>query len=122
MVPAAAGHLDRAIEMIVDNAIRFSPADGTIHLRISVLPPVARLEIADEGPGVPPGLRTQLLQPFAVADLAHHQSGLGLGLATARTIVERLGGRLILLDHDGPGAVFAIELPLAAAPAENRQA
>ncbi len=67
-----------------------------------------RLDVADDGPGIPEEIRPRLFEPFATT----RQDGNGLGLAVSRRIVERHGGSLLLLPA-GPGATFRIELPRA---------
>lgn len=62
--------------------------------------------VADDGPGVPPGLRERLFEPF----VSGRPGGIGLGLALSRRIVERHGGTLHLIE-EGPGAVFELRLP-----------
>lgn len=69
----------------------------------------ARLEVRDDGPGVPEELQVKLFDPFASGRVG----GTGLGLAISRRIVERLGGSLELADAGPPGAVFALRVPLA---------
>jgi signal transduction histidine kinase len=79
------------------------------------------LEIADEGPGVPPEIRERLFEPFVSRG---KKGGTGLGLAVARRFVEDHGGSLDLLE-EGPGARFRIVLPLKDAhvpAAESKQA
>jgi signal transduction histidine kinase len=65
-----------------------------------------RLDVADDGPGIPEAIRPRLFEPFATT----REDGNGLGLAVSRRIVERHGGSLALL-ATGPGATFRIELP-----------
>ena len=79
------------------------------------------LELADDGPGVPPEIRAKLFEPFVSRG---KKGGTGLGLAVARRFVEDHGGSLDLLD-EGPGARFRIVLPLKdpqAPAAEPKQA
>jgi signal transduction histidine kinase len=70
---------------------------------------VARVEIRDDGPGIPEDLRTRLFDPFATG----RPGGTGLGLAISRRIVERHGGALVLVDDPRPGATFELRLPLS---------
>ncbi|MGZ3479478.1 MAG: sensor histidine kinase [Myxococcaceae bacterium] len=65
-----------------------------------------RLDVADDGPGIPEAIRPRLFEPFATT----REDGNGLGLAVSRRIIERHGGSLALL-ATGPGATFRIELP-----------
>ena len=69
---------------------------------------VARVEIRDDGPGIPADVRSRLFDPFATG----RRGGTGLGLAISRRIVERHGGVLGLLDDHRPGAAFELRLPL----------
>jgi signal transduction histidine kinase len=71
---------------------------------------VARIEICDDGPGIPADLRARLFDPFATG----RPGGTGLGLAISRRIVERHGGALGLVDERRPGATFELRLPLTA--------
>jgi len=81
-----------------------------VELRGRVDGPLARLEIADDGAGVPPDLRDRLFDPFSTG----RADGTGLGLAISLRIVERHGGSLRLLQRELPGAAFELTLPLAA--------
>lgn len=74
-------------------------ADGTI-----------RFEVHDSGPGVAPEMRARLFEPYATTKA----TGMGLGLAICRTIVEAHGGRLGLVESVGGGAAFRVVLPLGA--------
>ena len=69
----------------------------------------ARVVVRDDGPGIDPGLRPRLFEPFATG----RAEGTGLGLALSRRIVERQSGTLRLLNDLGPGATFEVTLPLA---------
>ena len=68
-----------------------------------------RLVVRDDGPGVPPSIRSRLFEPFATG----RAEGTGLGLALSRRIMERQGGALLLLDGHDRGAAFEVRLPLA---------
>jgi len=68
----------------------------------------ARIRVRDQGPGLPAGYETQVFEPF----FSTKATGLGMGLAIARSIVESHGGT-IHLESDSPGAVVTINLPVA---------
>jgi len=111
--------LERVIENLLDNAVSFSPPDGTITITVSSHADAIEAEICDEGPGIPPSEREQVFQRFhsvrpEAENFGDHS---GLGLAIARTIVEAHDGTLILRDRpDGAGgACFVIRLPAAEA-------
>ena len=69
------------------------------------------VRIEDSGSGIPGQNKAKLFTPFFTTKL----NGLGMGLSICRSIVQSLGGRIGLEDRSGPGAVFQVELPLAAA-------
>jgi signal transduction histidine kinase len=104
-VATDAALLRRALDSLVQNAVRHTPDGGEVSLRAVPHGRSLRSEIADTGPGVPPPLRQTLFEPFVTG----RPDGTGLGLAIARELVQSLGGTLSLLNSD-TGAVFLIEL------------
>ena len=123
--PCPAGDAEQlgwVLDALLDNAIRFSPRGGDVRIAVGAPDGVVSLAVTDSGPGVDPGLLPKLFQEFAVSDIDHHTSGHGLSLATARHIVDQLGGTLV---HDpivgAGGATFRIRLPapVTAAPAPS---
>ena len=109
VVDAAA--IERALANLVANALRHTPAGGTVTLSLSADATEARLTVADTGPGVPPDALPHLFERFFRADeRAGVGSGLGLGLA--REWAERHGGRVEAASLPGEGATFTIVLPL----------
>ena len=71
----------------------------------------ARIEVADNGPGIPDAVRSRVFDPFFTTKPVG--SGTGIGLAVSRGIVEAHGGSLTLAPADGEGACFVVRLPLA---------
>jgi two-component system sensor histidine kinase ChvG len=120
IVMADPGRLEQVIGNLVDNAMSFSPPDGTV--RIGVVPGGGTVElfVEDEGPGVPPALREAIFERFYSERPAGETYGThsGLGLSIVRAIVEAFDGEAMVLDReDGrAGARFVVRLP-AAAPA-----
>jgi signal transduction histidine kinase len=109
--------LQRALTLLADNAVKFSPR-GVVEIVAEVVgqtldPLRVRFSVRDRGPGLPAD-RERLLQPFALGDASMHRrhGGLGLGLAIVKGIVDRLGGTLVLSDREGGGTVASIELAL----------
>jgi signal transduction histidine kinase len=97
--------IGRALDNLVANAIQHTPAGGEVALRAERADGVVHLTVEDAGPGVAPGLRDTLFEPFVTG----RADGTGLGLAIARELVEAHGGRLSLTDSKR-GARFVIEL------------
>ncbi len=77
---------------------------------------VARIDIKDEGPGIPEDRLTQIFEKFHRVDAGDRQrAGTGLGLAICRGFVEAMGGTIAAANRaDRPGAIFTIDLPISA--------
>ncbi len=100
-------HLARAIDNLLDNAVRHVPRGGAVVLDAHAVDGQSiTLTVDDDGPGVPESLRPQLFEPFATG----RADGTGLGLALAREVALAHGGELrhVALDH---GTRFELELP-----------
>ena len=98
--------LRRALDELLGNALRHGPAETEVTLAATVEGNRLAIDVADQGPGVPDGLRGSLFEPFVTG----RPDGTGLGLAIAREMVEAMG-RHLTLEHPGPGAVFRVEIP-----------
>ncbi len=110
-VVADPGLVARILENLVGNAVKFSEIGaGPIRVSARVDGAMVELRIRDTGPGVEEKLRPRIFERFIVGNLPGR--GTGLGLAFCRLAVEAQGGR-IRLEHPGPGAVFAFNLPSA---------
>ncbi|MFM5908744.1 MAG: stimulus-sensing domain-containing protein [Novosphingobium sp.] len=117
LVTGDAMRLERVLHNLLDNAVSFSPADGTIAVQLHRGEGRIRALVIDEGPGLPPDAREKVFERFHSIrpdgeDFGSHS---GLGLAIARTIVEAHEGTLQAIDRpDGkPGACLEIILPEA---------
>lgn len=104
--PAA---LKRAFANLVDNAVKYG-RDPAIAL--SVATGQVAVAVTDRGPGIPADAREQVFRPFFRLDASRNRrtGGIGLGLATARSIVRAHGGDIALDDH-GPGLAARVSLP-----------
>jgi signal transduction histidine kinase len=93
-----AARLQRVLFNLIQNAIRHTPADGTVTVRTSRNADGVEIEIADTGTGIPAEERERVFQPFHRLDTARTDGGAGLGLAISRAIVEAHGGRIWIAD------------------------
>jgi two-component system OmpR family sensor kinase len=105
--------LRRLLDNLVDNAIRHAPGDSTVRLTGADTPDGWRIEVHDDGPGIPPTARATLFERFARLDgaRARESGGAGLGLALSRAIADAHGASLYLVEPNGPGATFRLVLP-----------
>jgi signal transduction histidine kinase len=111
--------LRRALDNLVQNAVRHSPERGRVDLRAARVGAEAVLTVGDRGAGVPADERERIFLA-GVRGRGARGAGAGLGLAIAREAAEAAGGRLELASG-GPGAVFRLTLPLLAAASVPRQ-
>jgi heavy metal sensor kinase len=109
--------LRQALINLVDNAIKFTPADGSVRVRVAEAEGEATVEVIDDGPGVPPEAREHVFDRFYRREGAEGV-GFGLGLSLARGGVEAVGGRLVLVDTGRAGTTFRITLPASGARRE----
>ncbi|WP_199088134.1 HAMP domain-containing sensor histidine kinase [Bosea sp. ASV33] len=101
-----AGEIGRIVENLVGNALRHTPAGGSVELAVARRGENLVIAVRDDGPGVPAEIRERLFEPFVTG----HPEGTGLGLAIAREIAGVHRATLRLLPSDR-GAHFEIELP-----------
>lgn len=108
--------LARAMANVLNNAIKYSPARGTVRCSLYARGTNWVISIHDEGPGIDPAQQDRLFKPFSrLHDLTHPNiSGVGLGLALVHTVVKRHGGSLELESAVGQGAEFRLVLPASA--------
>jgi len=117
LVPACGNpeQLQRVLVNLIQNAIRHTPADGSVVVRAEPVPgPAVEVEVADSGEGIDRELGTRIFEPFVQGPsrVAGENGSAGLGLAIARAIVTAHGGR-IWLAGDGPGTRIRFSLPAA---------
>jgi PAS domain S-box-containing protein len=96
-----------ALGNLVRNALEAMPAGGTLRVTARADADTLTLVVADTGQGVPEGMQPLLFEPL----VSSKPMGLGLGLATARALVENHGGTLRCVSTGGPGARFEMVLP-----------
>jgi len=100
--------LFEAVSNLVDNALKFTPAGGKVSVRLAVRPEGPRIEVADNGPGVPEPERAAVLQRFYRAERTRNEPGSGLGLSIVAAIA-RLHHFTLALEDAGPGLKVALD-------------
>jgi len=114
-VYADADRLHQVLTNLIANAVKFSPAQGTIRLNARMQDGQVLISVADQGPGIPGDKLEQVFERFQqVRDpQKSHPLGTGLGLTISRDIVEQMGGKIWVESTLGAGAVFSFTLPCA---------
>jgi signal transduction histidine kinase len=103
--------LVRVLQNLLTNAVRHTPADGTVRIEARRTSDELELSVADTGGGIAPEETAKIFEPFYRGDPARSGAGSGLGLTLAKRIVEGLGGNISAVDADA-GARFEIAIPI----------
>ncbi len=112
--------IDQVANNLLENAVKYSRSEGTVTVRLTVEPNDAadaghaHLTVTDEGIGIPPDQQSAIFRPYSRATNAsiRNYPGFGMGLAVAREIVERLGGRIwVESAGEDRGSTFHVLLP-----------
>lgn len=119
-VEAAPEWIDRLVGTLIDNACRYTPAGGEIHVMVTAQGGRAVLTVEDSGPGIPPEERERLFDRFHRASA--HPEGSGLGLAIADSVVRRTGGRWRIGESALGGASMEVSWRRRAEPPADRHA
>jgi len=106
------GQIERVIVNLVTNAIRATPAGGTITVAAVPRHDAVAISVADTGSGIPREFLSTIFEPFVQVPRAS-RGGAGLGLTISRLIVEGHGGRLSVQSEPGRGTTFTFAVPLA---------
>lgn len=106
------GALVRGVTNLVDNAVKWSPAGGTVRVRLARADDRwAVLTVADSGPGVAPEERDRIFDGFYRPPDVRDTPGSGVGLAIVKEVVEDVGGRIAVDESGDGGALFTVEVP-----------
>jgi len=102
--------VERAVSNLIDNAIKFSPEDGTVYVSVEG----GRVEVADEGPGIAVVDREFVFERFWRSDEARAMSGSGLGLSIVAQVAQTHGGSVAVVDGQTTGATIELVFPPSA--------
>jgi len=102
--------IEQVLTNLLENVARYTPPDSPIEISAEKSDFTLTVEVADRGPGIPRGQEEQLFEKFYQVDRESAQSGVGLGLAICRAIVESHGGYIRARNRPRGGAVFSFTL------------
>ena len=105
----------RMVANLVDNAVRHTPDGSTVRVELDETDSGYAVAVKDQGPGIPPDVRSQIFERFFRADVSRRRSardGAGLGLALARWIARAHDGDVVLARSSPSGSTFVISLPV----------
>ena len=103
--------LQRILANLIDNAIKYTPKDGSIHVRLYETENRIGLEVKDTGPGIPPTDLARIFQRFYRGDPSRGGDGTGLGLSLALAFARAHGGDITAESTLGYGSTFTVVLP-----------
>ncbi|MGH2720515.1 MAG: HAMP domain-containing sensor histidine kinase, partial [Actinomycetota bacterium] len=114
-VPGDEQRLRQVLGNLLANARVHTPAGTPVHVTVRAAGGVARLEVADEGPGMAPDVARRVFERFFRSDASRTRAGggTGLGLSIVKALAEAHGGQVHVETAPGAGARFVVELPLA---------
>lgn len=112
--------IERALVNLLDNAAKHTPEGSWIDLTVRSTSDAVQIMVADDGPGLPDVPIETLFEPFRRGRRESAITGIGLGLALARRIVEAHGGRLTAQRRQPRGSLFVISLPRRSPPSDAK--
>ena len=107
--------LRQVLANLVDNAVKYTPAGGRVHLQAAQDGNEAVVRVRDTGAGIEPDELPRIWERLYRGDRSRTTRGLGLGLSLVKAIVEAHGGRVSVVSTPGESSEFELHLPLQAA-------
>ena len=104
--------INKVIEYIIDNAVKYSPEGGTISVSCNKKNDFCVIKITDNGPGIEKEWLLKVFDVFSIREVMHHQKGSGLSLAISRIILAAHGGKISVSSVPNQQTTFKIDLPL----------
>jgi two-component system sensor histidine kinase KdpD len=116
LVPIDGVLIEQVFINLLDNAVKYTPTGTPIEISAALLDGAVRVDVADHGPGLPPGEEARIFEKFYRVPGATSTSGVGLGLTICRGIITAHGGRIWAENRPGGGALLRFTLPLGGVP------
>lgn len=115
IVRADRDRLKQVLLNLLDNAVKYSPEDSPVTVRLTAADGRAQIQVCDRGRGIPLPDQARIFERFYRVDEARARStgGTGLGLSIVKTLVEGMGGEIGVCSRPGQGSTFTVTLPLS---------
>ena len=106
------GRIEQALVNLISNAVKFTPAGGTILVHTSRTDDEITISVSDTGAGIAPAQVPHIFETYWQSDVTKKGAGTGLGLSIVKAIVEAHGGRVWVESTLGIGSTFSFSLPI----------
>ncbi len=116
MIYVDAVMIEQVLINLLENVLRYTPEKSPVEIIVEASSFAVEISVADQGPGVPNGLENRLFEKFYRVQREAAQSGVGLGLAICRAIIEAHGGSIHAQNRPTGGTVFSFIIPLDHTP------
>jgi DNA-binding NarL/FixJ family response regulator len=103
--------LNSIVNNLVENAIKYTPASGSIQVALAAGADTIRFSVHDTGCGIPAGLQKKIFDPYVRANPGSNNPGMGMGLSIASNCVKSLAGTITVHSQENQGSGFVVELP-----------
>lgn len=113
--------IEQVLINLLENAVRYTPEGSPLEIIAEASDDAVEISLADSGPGIPEGLEHELFEKFYRVHHEAAQSGVGLGLAICKAIIEAHGGSIHAQNRKEGGAVFSFQIPVDQTPPVMRQ-
>ena len=100
-----------ALFNLLDNAVKYTPAGGAIHISAAQWEMYVKISVSDTGKGIPKSNQASIFRRFYREEEVHEEQGVGIGLYLAREIVTKQGGYMKVTSEVGRGSTFSVFLP-----------
>ena len=100
-----------ALFNLLDNAVKYTPAGGNIHVTVQVWEFYVKIDVADTGRGIPESAQATIFKRFYREASVHTVDGIGIGLYLAREIITMQGGYIKVISEIDKGSTFSVFLP-----------
>ena len=100
-----------ALFNLLDNAVKYTPAGGNIHVTVQVWEFYVKIDVADTGRGIPESSQATIFMRFYREASVHTVDGIGIGLYLAREIITMQGGYIKVISEIDKGSTFSVFLP-----------